>query len=306
MGGRTHACLARRQSTALQGGTAEAPPGPVHFRSNHIKSLITRSVSDRSGSTSSAPASCSCSMEYPPVATAIERAPDDARAFDVVRRVADHDHPLDGLGRNVVGFRPRARDRHQRIAIRRIVAERAPLEELPDLEMLQLDLGGLAIVAGQQRQVQVIVRRRALRATRARPASSPCGPGRDAESPPPAAAGSCRESDDGSRSLSGRPACVSAFETRYESVRPPKDSPLKPSVMPNVCSNARVMARSPARPLKSRVPSISNKISAGFILPSLRHHETTAECGSSCAAHPSPPPARAACRPRPWRANHPP
>ena len=42
--------------------------------------------------------------------------------------------------------------------------------------MLQLDLGGFAIVAGQQRQVQVIVIARALRAARARRASIPCGP----------------------------------------------------------------------------------------------------------------------------------
>ena len=32
---------------------------------------------------------------------------------------------------------------------------------------------------------------------------------------------------DGCSGVSGRPACVSAFETRYESVRPPNDSPLK-------------------------------------------------------------------------------
>ena len=110
----------------------------------------------------------------------------------------------------------------------------------------------------------MIVTLRALRAARARPASSPCDRCPDAESPRPAAAGSCRESDDGCLRVSGRPAACSAFDTRYESVRPPNDSPLKPSVMPKVCSNARVIARSPARPLSSSVPSMSNRISAGF------------------------------------------
>ena len=38
-----------------------------------------------------------------------------------------------------------------------IVRERPPLEEVPQLEVLQLDLGGFAVVAGEKRQVEVVL-----------------------------------------------------------------------------------------------------------------------------------------------------
>ena len=170
-----------------------------------------------------------------------------------------------GVGRHVVGLGAAARDRHERVAIGRIVAEGAPLEIVEDLEVRQLDRGGVAIVARQQREVGDPETPTAPRAARARPASSPCGRCRAAGSPRRAAARR--------RHGTARAARVCRAGRRPAGPATPGTSrcgrrsacPQTRRSMPKVSRNARVIARRPARPLSSSVPSMSNRISAGRI-----------------------------------------
>jgi hypothetical protein len=54
-----------------------------------------------------------------------------------------------------LGGGARQRDRHERVAIGGVVAERPPAEALPEPEAVQLHAGPVAVVAGQQREVDV-------------------------------------------------------------------------------------------------------------------------------------------------------
>ena len=92
------ACPARRQRPILKTGRATGPRS-LPQRSYQQTQATRFGIRQDPASTSSAPASRNCSTVNPPVATAIDLRAGDARAFDVVRRVADHDHALDRLDR---------------------------------------------------------------------------------------------------------------------------------------------------------------------------------------------------------------
>ena len=115
-------------------------------------------MSLRSSSTIGAPVARSCSTVKPPVATATGMRAYGNRTRDIVRRVADDDDVRVVERAETARPRPIDGERHQRVAIRRIVAERAAAEVVPQIEVAELDARSLLEVAGEQAEDHVVSR----------------------------------------------------------------------------------------------------------------------------------------------------
>ena len=94
--------------------------------------------------------------------------PAERRARHVERRVANDDG-VSGCERRPAARRDaRDRFRHQAVAMRRIVAERAARKVAPEIEIFELDARALFVVAGEQCEIDIVARGTARRAARAR------------------------------------------------------------------------------------------------------------------------------------------
>ena len=197
-----------------------------------------------------------------PVATATALAP-PARAQRMSCGVSPMTTTASGsISAPVLGLVPRVRDRDQVVALDGVVGERPPREVAPHVEGGQLDLGRGAEVAGEQRQPDVVAagERVEQRPHAGQQAAAPVARLLDLL----AQRGAVRLAER-DRTIDvlvrRRPAWVSASRMMMRSVRPARSTFFSASSRPWVSAKARVIAREPAPPVRTSVPSISNSSS---------------------------------------------
>ena len=133
----------------------------------------TWSVSPRSCMTTSAPAARNSSTECLPVATRKRSRTDVDGAADVERGVADHDRVGRGECRPAARAHRSERLRHQHVSMRRIVAEGAARKVSPEIEVFELEARAGFVVAGEEREKDVVQRSERVEQRRGRRASRP-------------------------------------------------------------------------------------------------------------------------------------
>ena len=145
------------RSPLTRGGWVRLP-GASATNQSDVNSATTCSVSDKSVNTTSAPAARSSSIEWLPVATAIDRAP-PACAHATSSGVSPITTELDAGDRGSAAFgNARERPRQQPVAIGSVIPECAAGEVAPEIEVFELDPCRLLVVAREEREVHIVAR----------------------------------------------------------------------------------------------------------------------------------------------------